>query len=382
MKKYFLSLLIAHISGFVFAQGFKNHATYVALDWDNDVFSSRNKTDANYTNGIRLSVMSSGGVAQNKWMFNWLLFNAPKHTHSMNGWQFGQDMFTPKDLNQTDPRFMERPYAGYTFLKFQRVSASRRTASRIYSSNSIGLFGKNSRAACVQRFIHNDLNLGEPPQGWENGSVRSELILLDYQFTYETRLLSYFANGLNGAKSSSKIINKPIHQNFDVISFLNARMGQVKNEVGAGLLIKLGWFNNHFLSTLPNYENDNTYRYRLDSLTSMNSYKGKVLSNWKACTELGRFKPHQVYIFARPLFSMVASNSFLQGGLINSILEKPEPANTISNNQLNRYLPGLDYGFVVSFNWISFSYSTCYRFPEFQGGTPHKWGNFSIAYLY
>jgi hypothetical protein len=366
-------------------QGYNNHTTFTSLEWDNDFHASRNKTDQNYTNGIRATVLHSGRIAQNRWFFNWVLFNTRKQTHCMNGFQLGQDMFTPSDLAETDPRKMDRPYAGYTFLKFQRVSASRTNGTRIYSSNSVGLFGRSSRADRVQKFIHNDLDLGKPPLGWEAGTLRTELILLDYQFMYEGRLLAGLYEKIRGLAFSNgpaHHTNTPIHPNFDIISSIYARVGQVKNEVGFALLTKMGWFNNHFLSTLPMYENDNRYRYRLDRQTSLNTHQGRVYSNWRQNTELGRFRPHQIYFFARPSFTLVASNSFLQGGLLNTLGSTGEPVPIISNNELNRYLPGLDYGVVIAFGWFNFSYSTCYRYPEFRDGTPHKWGQMSLSVLY
>lgn len=386
MKAFFFIVFFA-LTAKAMCQNFSTHARFASLEWDNDAFSSRDKTDANYTNGIRFTYMSSGELAQNKWWFNWILFNARQQTHSMNGFQFGQEMYTPSDLAVTDPLLMDRPYSGYLYLKSQRVSSSRLIGQRITSSNSFGLFGGWSKAECVQKFIHNRLDLGKPPLGWETGTTRNELVVLDYQFMIEGRFLSGLYSKIQSwlGHGSSGSANEPIHKNFDVISFLQTRVGQVKNELAVGGLIKLGWFNNHFVSTLPVFENDNRYRYRLDSNTTGNVHKGKIFSNWYQNTQGGIYRPHQIYMFARPSLNVVASNAHLQGGTLNSLLfsnKVGEPHNTIESSRLNRYVPSLDYGLVLNVSRVTFTYTASYRFPEFNGNTAHKWGSFQLSYLY
>lgn len=391
MKHVLISGLLVILGLTAQAQKFKDNAYYISVDEENDLFQSRDKSDQNYTNGTKITYLSSGRLAKNKWWYNWFLFSTEKQTHHMNGFQLGQEMFTPGDLSVTVDTLMNRPYSGYTYLKFMRVSNSRSMGHRIISSNSVGLFGYDSKAECVQRFIHNGLGGGDDPKGWENGYLRTEVIVLDYQIQYEGRMISRLYNKIESPKglqdSDAFMRNKPLHSHFDVISFVNTRLGQVKNEVGVGLLLKIGFFNNHFASTLPVFENDNRYRYRLDTNLRNNTHRGKVYANWHHNSLLGAFRPHQIFFFFKPAFTVVASNAHLQGGTWNSFRHwitgrGVENGNLIEPNQLNRYVPGLDVGVVLSFEAITCTFTSHYRYPEYIGATPHKWGSVSVSYLY
>lgn len=134
----------------------------LTLHLENDVFAG---IDNQYTNGTYLSyaapVNDLPGWA--RWTKRRLagLIDAPD-------WQvaygIGQSMFTPDDITNPDPPLDDRPYAG---LLFGSVYLSADTGRRRDTLGlEIGVTGPPSLAETMQKFIHNDIGIGDPPRGW------------------------------------------------------------------------------------------------------------------------------------------------------------------------------------------------------------------------
>jgi hypothetical protein len=76
----------------------------------------------------------------------------------------GQSMFTPDDITIPDPPEDERPYAGFLFVSAQLSADS---VERLDTFGfDIGVTGPPSLAETTQKFIHNDLGIGDTPRGW------------------------------------------------------------------------------------------------------------------------------------------------------------------------------------------------------------------------
>ncbi len=88
---------------------------------------------------------------------------------------------TPADLSDPEPIPNDVPYAGTLGLtrSWSRLNDQRLNAFQLY----LGVVGPASGAEQVQKFVHNDLGLGEDPLGWDN-QVENELLLnLNYAFS-------------------------------------------------------------------------------------------------------------------------------------------------------------------------------------------------------
>lgn len=134
----------------------------LSLQIENDIFAG---LDEQYTNGTYLGYalpvnQLPGWARAAKGALSGLI-SAPD-------WQaaygFGQSMFAPADLTNPNPPLDDRPYAGFLFGSLY-LSAD--TGSRLDTvALEVGVTGPPSLAEWAQKFIHNDLGIGDPPRGW------------------------------------------------------------------------------------------------------------------------------------------------------------------------------------------------------------------------
>jgi hypothetical protein len=135
----------------------------LTLQFENDLFAG---FDEQYTNGsyLTVSLPTNELPLWARWTRDALggIIDAPR-------WQaaygLGQSMFTPSDITDPDPPLDDRPYAGFLFGSlFLSADTGRRLDTVAFE---IGVTGPPSLAEAAQKFIHNDLGLGDPPNGWD-----------------------------------------------------------------------------------------------------------------------------------------------------------------------------------------------------------------------
>ncbi len=135
----------------------------ITLQIENDVFAG---LDEQYTNGAYLTVVMPSNdlplwARSARSMLSGLV-DAPRW---QAGYGVGQSMFTPSDITIPDPPPDERPYAGFLFGS---LLLSADTGARLDTfALEAGVTGPPSLAEWAQKFIHNDLGLGDPPRGWD-----------------------------------------------------------------------------------------------------------------------------------------------------------------------------------------------------------------------
>lgn len=135
----------------------------LTLQFENDIFAG---FDEQYTNGsyLTISLPTNDLPFWARWTREGLrgVIEAPR-------WQaaygLGQSMFTPNDITDPDPPLDDRPYAGFLFGSlFLSADTGERLDTMAFE---IGVTGPPSLAEAAQKFIHNDLGLGDPPNGWD-----------------------------------------------------------------------------------------------------------------------------------------------------------------------------------------------------------------------
>jgi len=82
-------------------------------------------------------------------------------------WLIGSEMYTPTDKSLEEIQENDRNWDGYTYIQYKHEMPIELGESRILLARFGGL-GDYSKAERMQKFIHNDLGRGVPPQGWEN----------------------------------------------------------------------------------------------------------------------------------------------------------------------------------------------------------------------
>ncbi|TVQ52755.1 MAG: lipid A deacylase LpxR family protein [Rhodobacteraceae bacterium] len=134
----------------------------LTLQIENDVFAG---IDEQYTNGTYLSYALPRNELPGwaRWTRRQLL-----GVVEADDWQVvygvGQSMFTPSDITIPDPPQDERPYAGFLFGSAYLSADTGRRLDTV--GVDVGVTGPPSLAETTQKFIHNDLGIGDTPRGW------------------------------------------------------------------------------------------------------------------------------------------------------------------------------------------------------------------------
>lgn len=164
----------------------KKEPWLLALQIDNDLFAG---FDEQYTNGtyLTLAMPINDLPLWARWTRRQLggLIDAPDWQAAFG---VGQSMFTPSDITDPDPPLDDRPYAGFLFGS---VFLSADTGERLDTLGlEVGVTGPPSLAEATQKFIHNDIGIGDPPNGWDTqlGTEVAFRLLYEQKRRYGMRL--------------------------------------------------------------------------------------------------------------------------------------------------------------------------------------------------
>ncbi|MEQ8234396.1 MAG: lipid A deacylase LpxR family protein [Gammaproteobacteria bacterium] len=311
------------------------------LMFENDLFGD---SDAQYTNGIRLSWLSpdlkaleSGGAVP-----AWLLglvsrLNAFERSlvgdeaRQFNlGFAIGQLMFTPNDTQATALVTDDRPYAGWLYGALAFVSKNDHVADTL--EIQLGMIGPASLAEDAQKFVHDirDLPL---PRGWDN-QLDNEPGLVVY---YERKWRLWRANLFDDL-------------GYDVIGHAGVALGNVYDYVAAGGEVRFGW-------RLPH-----------DFGTSLIRPGGDA--NAPAIASGTRQRGLGVYTFAALGGRFVARDIFLDGNTFS------DSHDVDKKNVVGDFIVG------ASVVWREFklSYAQVFRSREFDGQERHhNFGSLTLS---
>lgn len=179
----------------------------IGLITDNDSYTS-SKNDKYYTNGLRIFYRYLGKTTNHK------------ITKETNEILIGQNIYTPRYLNQEEAERNDRPYAGYLFTGFEK-SLFYTNQNVLKMGLEIGTIGSKSHAEEVQNSIHKTLTLKEPI-GWEN------------QIHNALALQSHFL-------FSKKLFPKTEQNNIDFNWHSEADLGTIFTQINTGLVTRIGF---------------------------------------------------------------------------------------------------------------------------------------------
>ena len=177
---------------------------------DNDNYLVQ-KRDGYYTNGFYFSLQHLSKTKK------------PQQKAIMR-WELGQMIFNPYKYSITNPEMMDRPFAGYLFVKATRSKFFRNNANFQYSL-SIGTIGKSSGAQQTQRTYHNIINI-YPVEGW------------GYQLKDEigVNLSAQYSHPLTGNLAHGQVV--------DLHAVTKASLGNTFTNATAGVLLRIGLMEN------------------------------------------------------------------------------------------------------------------------------------------
>ena len=198
------------------------------VKFENDLFKG---TDQQYTNGVRASYLSPEGDQFEYLQFirDGLELIAKPNQHTRFGVAFGQEIYTPEDLNQTNIISDDRPYAGWLYggisLHTIRGSANDPSYKSLESIEfDIGVVGPWALGQESQDFIH-DVRGFDKFQGWDN-QLNNELGVL---LLYERKWRLFDPTPIMGGME------------FDFIPYAGGSIGNVLTHANIGGSARVGW---------------------------------------------------------------------------------------------------------------------------------------------
>jgi lipid A 3-O-deacylase len=222
----FFSILILPALSFAENQNNKDLNTF-SFYLENDYFAHE---DCGYSNGLKLTWSSAikDQYPKDVWPHRWLyplLKHVPfeKHPDRKKNitFSFGQNIYTPEDIEAKDVVEDERPYAGITYMSVGFHSRLDRKMDTV--EVSVGLVGPSSYAEECQKAVHGIFD-DIQPEGWDN-QLDNEPVL---EIVYEHK---------------KKIIQSGIGSGFgnDLILNTGAGFGNALIYYNLGLAYRIGW---------------------------------------------------------------------------------------------------------------------------------------------
>jgi len=319
-----------------------NNLNTFALYVENDYFAGQ---DGEYSSGLKLTWSSAikDHFPKDIWPHRWLyplVKHIPLEKFSDRKKNitcaFGQNIYTPEDIESEDIVEDERPYAGVSYLSVGFHSRLERQMDTI--EVSLGLVGPSSYAEQCQKAVHKIFDDIEP-NGWDN-QLNNEPIL---EIIYEHK---------------KKIMQSGINAGFghDLILNTGGGIGNALIYYNLGLAYRLGW-------NLPN-------DFGIFPIRTVSSFNGTLDEEASQSASKNKFG---IQLFCSAEGRAVLRNIFLDGNTCSdspSVDKKPVVSDLMS-------------GINLSSGHAQLSIAYVYRSKEYETQKKaQKFGsiNFSISY--
>jgi lipid A 3-O-deacylase len=310
----------------------------ITLFIENDI---TDKTDWWYTSGAKIAWISPDISERNNqdFIYRWanscmnhLPFVKDPELKRNISISIGQNMYTPKDIDASQPIENDRPYAGISYIALGFHGRDSRKMDTL--EFVIGIVGPQSYAESAQKYFHKIFK-NHQPQGWDN-QLKNEPIL-NINFDRKWKLL----NRPNGTKG------------YDIIPHTGILLGNAITAANMGAEIRFGCIPNDYGTYLIGSGNGNSSNAPLDKNDPRysNHYFGAHL-----------FAGVDTYAILRTI--VLDGNTFADS---QSIEKKPFVANLFA-------------GIGITFHHMKITYAQVYRTKEFKGqNTGQLFGSLTIS---
>lgn len=200
-----ISITISQLA--ISQRAYRAYTKEISIITDNDNYLIQ-KRDGYYTNGFYFTYQH---LVQPK---------DPRTQKVIMRYELGQMIFNPYKYSITDPEQMDRPFAGYLYLKATR-SRFFAKGNNLQYGLAAGVMGPSSRAAQTQRSYHNLINIYQV-HGW------------GYQLKDEVgvNLYAQYTHPLSAPPARRQIV--------DLHAIARANLGNTFTNATAGLLFRIG----------------------------------------------------------------------------------------------------------------------------------------------
>lgn len=267
---------------------------------DNDFFAYR-KEDGGYSSGIRMDLFYQRSSERESFFSNFLI-KAGDNAINTHSWSIMQAMITSNDITKEEWVEGDYPYSGSLFFSRALHSINSEKQYSIKTEWLAGIMGPKAYAGETQTWFH-DLIGDAKPMGWHHQMPTSVLVNLNL--------------------SIEKLIFSPA-KNLEVMIGGDVYAGTLYNGVTFQSTIRLGRM-----------------------IPYLSSYLNRFTSD-------GRL---QAYFIIKPQASIVLHNTLLDGSLFH---DYPAPDSAegkiISVSKSNTLVAGIDYGIVLSYGPVGFSF--------------------------
>ncbi|EGU46960.1 hypothetical protein VII00023_17874 [Vibrio ichthyoenteri ATCC 700023] len=198
------------------AVGLASDRATLSFSIDNDgIFG----VDQDYTNGLFLSY-TSAAIQPNR--FTSLLSLSHWGAASLDKYEFtlGHKMYTPTDIEASEPLANNRPYAGFLHTEFNYLSLHPQQAQRF--NLTLGTTGENSLADKAQDLVHG-ITGSDQPNGWQ--------YQVDDQWIANVGYLSHFNWYRVGVTSNTE---------FEISNVSEINAGNFRSDISTGIMFRWG----------------------------------------------------------------------------------------------------------------------------------------------
>jgi len=197
---------------------FEQDDSFFTFTVENDLFGKG--TDQNYTHGTRLTYFDMGAEPPGfaKLLDRWVPTFEVNETTSVY-YSFGQNLYTPKDIEARTPDPNDRPYAGFLYGSAGFTSVTDNHVDDI--EITLGMVGPWALGEETQEVVHDLIDVDDP-SGWDH-QLENEP---GFIFSWQRRWPEAFAAGAG-----------PLH--FRASPHVGTSLGNVYTYAATGLSLQL-----------------------------------------------------------------------------------------------------------------------------------------------
>lgn len=321
-----LSLYLVSVTSKTYAQvAQKSHRMdrELVFRYDNDLIFM---TDQYYTSGANFTY----GKAVNRQGNLYKLFRS-KRSDSLKvitHFDYGHQMFTPKEIRKRKVETFDRPYAGWHYVRVRIQNfPSENTLNKFQLE--LGLVGEASGIGNFHEWWHNALGIVRP-KGWDYEIDNEFIINLSYH----------------------KIRNWRIIKGVNIITDSGVKFGNGENRISQNVTLQLG---------------------KVNRLINSGYTQSRASSDVPLLTSRDS-EQEEGYFFYGIKAQQVFSNILIQGSLLGE--DSPHIEQT-EEFVISRY-----WGFMYTHYYTSFSFTVVRISPEVVGGNVHRYLSMSLAFRF
>jgi lipid A 3-O-deacylase len=151
-------------------------------------------TDNNYTSGVALHfIHSDAKFPRIAHKIDKLIPSFEINSTSNIYYTFGQNIYTPRDTQNTQVDLNDRPWAGYLYGSLGMMTLTGNHSDEVEAT--IGVIGPASLAEHTQKFVHKYITDSDEPMGWDNQLKNEPVFSLAWQRSWPRYISGELADG-------------------------------------------------------------------------------------------------------------------------------------------------------------------------------------------